>query len=196
MEHILEQLFESVPKVRVLRLFMQNPETLFTFKEIVHKTNIRSHRIRSEVRKLAKLGIVESKRMRKSETSKAKIEVFSTNPEFSFLKELRELVTKTSAASRKRLTRQIRALGNVRLAVLSGMFLNNESRTDLLIVGDGIKKKNIENLLSQLESELGKSVRYTLMDTDEFKYRTDMYDRFLRDILEYSHEKLINKFGI
>ena len=52
------------------------------------------------------------------------------------------------------------------------------------------------NFLIRTESELGKSVQHTLMDTEEFRYRLDMYDRFLRDILEYPHEKLINKFDI
>ena len=195
MDGILERLFESVPKVRVLRLFMRNPDNPFAFHEIVKRSQIRSKRVRTEVRKLLKLNIIESKKVRQPER-KRRIEVFSTNPEFYFFTELQELINKGSTASRKKLLRQIKSLGSVKLAVISGIFLNNDARTDLLLVGDGVKKKKIENLLIQLESELGKSVRYTLMDTDEFKYRIDMYDRFLRDILEYKNEKLINKFDI
>lgn len=195
MDGVLERLFESVPKVRVLRLFMRNPDNPFTFNEIVKRSQIRPKRVRTEIRKLLKLGIIGSKKVRQPER-KRRVEVFSTNPEFYFLPELQELINKGSTASRKKLLRQIKALGSVKLAVISGIFLNNDARTDLLLVGDGVKKKKIETLLVQLESELGKPVRYTLMDTDEFKYRLDMYDRFLRDILEYKNEKLINKLDI
>ena len=195
MDGFLERLFESVPKVRVLRLFMRNPDSPFTFNEIVKRSQIRPKRVRTEIRKLLKLGIIGSKKVRQPER-KRRVEVFSTNPEFYFLPELQELINKGSTASRKKLLRQIKALGSVKLAVISGIFLNNDARTDLLLVGDGIKRKKIETLLVQLESELGKPIRYTLMDTDEFKYRLDMYDRFLRDILEYKNEKLINKLDI
>ena len=116
------------------------------------------------------------------------------------LPELRDLVSKASVITHGGLLRQIRGLGNVKLCVISGIFLNSNgsdnSRTDLLLVGDRIKKGKLDNFLAGIESGLGKTLRYTLMDTEEFKYRLDMYDRFLRDILEYPHEKLINKLRI
>ena len=85
----------------------------------------------------------------------------------------------------------------VKLAVLAGVFLNHEnSRTDLLIVGDDITKRKLDRFLLYIESELGRSIQYTLMDMDEFKYRMGMYDRFLRDILEYPHTTIIDRIGI
>lgn len=64
-----------------------------------------------------------------------------------------------------------------------------------MIVGDNIKKQSIEKFLVVTESELGKMLRYSVMDTKEFRYRMNVYDRFLRDLLEHDHEKLINKFN-
>ena len=85
----------------------------------------------------------------------------------------------------------------MKLAVLSGVFINSDNaRTDLLIVGDDVKKRALENFLGHTESDLGRPIQYTLMDTEEFRYRMDMYDRFLRDILEYPHAKLINRLDI
>ena len=206
MEQLLEKLFESVPKVRLLRLFIQNPEAHFTFYDIVERTNTNPSATKKELAKLTKLTLVKEKnavvreekinkqRKKKSSPPPKKIIVFSLNPDFWCLEELKDLVIKSSVASRKRLLRQVKALGKVKLAVISGMFLNNDNaRTDLLLVGDDIGKRKLQNFLLQVESELGKSLSYTLMDTDEFKYRMNMYDRFLRDILEYPHEKLINK---
>ena len=205
MGHILENLFGSPTKVKLLRLFLQNTETFFTFEEIVKKSRTPRRTARAEIGKLIKIGVIENKiaslrreillkRKRGSKTKK--VRVYYTNSAFWFLNELRDLVTKPSQDSKKRLIPKIKRLGNVKLAVLSGIFLNNENtRTDLLIVGDKIKKSKLEHLLADIESEIGKPLRYTFMETPEFKYRLDMYDRFLRDILEYPHEKLINRVG-
>lgn len=213
MENLLEKLFESVPKVRLMRLFMRNQENEFTFPELTERAQIRARTARAELNKLMRLGVVKSRigkiqyELRRKSRSKKKpplithgtkkARVFYTNQEFPFLAELRSLITKASVASRKKLQHQINGLGRVKLAVIAGVFMNNDnSRTDLLIVGDGVKRGRLENFLSRVESELGRPLQYTVMDNKEFKYRLDMYDRFLRDILEYPHEKLINKVHI
>ena len=210
MDQLLEKLFESIPKVRLLRLFMQNPDTQFTFPQIVDRTRVSPTSTRSELGKLERIRLIKEKEStirldplkhpfskKKNPIRTKSIMTYFVNPDFPFLSELRDLVIKSSVASRKRLVSQIKALGRVKLAVISGVFINNDrARTDLLIVGDDIGRKRVENFLAQVESELGKSVSYTLMDLDEFKYRMNMYDRFLRDILEFPHEKLINKVNI
>jgi len=107
------------------------------------------------------------------------------------------LILKAAPANRPALQKRISQLGGVKLAILAGIFINAEnSRVDLLLVGDSIKKPRLNNFLSWLESEVGKELNYVVMSTDEFKYRLDMYDRFIRDILEYPHEKLINKLHL
>jgi len=211
MEQFLEKLFESIPKVRILRLFMQNPEHLFTFHEITERSRIKPRIVKSHLQKFIKIGLVKRKRgkihkeikigrdkKQKTIIKSISEDFYGVNPNFNFIRELKDLVIKSSITSKKKLLKYIRSLGNVKLAIISGIFLKNNltSRTDLLIVGDGITKKRIENLLSRIESEIGRSIQYTLMDTEELKYRINMYDRFLRDILEYPHEKLINRLGI
>lgn len=124
-------------------------------------------------------------------------QVYFINKEFSLFSELRMLVLKTAPANRAMLAKRIGALGRIKLAVLAGVFINSEtSRADLLIVGDGIKKGRLNSFVARLESEIGKELNYVALTTEEFKYRMDMYDRFLRDILEDRHEKVINKLGV
>lgn len=212
MEHFLEKLFESVPRVRILRLFMQNIDQSFTFDEIARKCQLRPRVVRIELAKLVSLCIIRCKtgkikykallllKLRKKNAKRKKekqkkIESFHVNPDFDFVRELRDLVVRSSTTSKKKLLVQIKQLGHVKLVVIAGVFLKNDirSRTDLLIVGDYITQRKIENFLGKIESELGKSISYTLMETEEFKYRLKMYDRFLRDIFEFPHEKLINR---
>ncbi len=191
MEQLLEQLFGSVSRARLLRLFMQNQESRFVSREIQKRTQLAAPIVNSELLKFVKLGLLKQKTIRSTPG-------FLINKSFPLLSELHDLVIKSVAASKRKLLIRIKRLGKVKLAVVSGIFLNNEerARTDLLLVADDISRKKLDNFLARIESEVGKPIQYTLMDVDEFKYRMNMYDRFLRDILEYPHEKLINRFDI
>ena len=214
MTDLLEKLFESVPKVRILRVCMRNPDTSFTIEDLASRSQLKRGVVKRELAKLIKIRAIETGIVKISKEIKQKIgrgkkakvkitmkskkaRVYFANKHFTLFTELQNLVTKSSVASKKEITNKIRTLGNVKLALVSGVFTNNENaRTDLLIVGDRIKPGKINSFLSKIESDIGKSIHYTLMDTSEFKYRMDMYDRFLRDILEFPHEKLINKVNI
>lgn len=213
MDTILQNLFESLAKIRLLRLFLQNPESNFTCQEIERLIQIKRASFSRDLHKLIKAEFIKEKTGLAHEEKKEyistqkrhttrharskKIISYSVNPEFPVFSELYDLIIKPSTASRKKLFEYIKRLGKIRLAILSGIFLNDDtSRLDLMIVGDNIKKRSLEKFLVMTESELGKTLRYTVMDTDEFRYRMNMYDRFLRDILERNHEKLINKLNI
>jgi len=98
--------------------------------------------------------------------------------------------------------KKISSLGRVRLAVISGIFLSDpnavsqyESPADLFVVGDDINRQKLRNFLSSIEAEIGTEIKFTLMDKEEFDYRFNMFDRFVRVLLEGPHEKIINKLG-
>ena len=212
MDTFLHILFESPAKIRLLRLFMQNQERDFTLQEIEQLIQIKRGSFSREINKLVKVGLVKEKtgasrdinkevpevsKKRKGRAKPKKVSFYSVNTEFPVFLELHHLIIKSSTASRKKLLSNIKRLGKIRLAIIAGIFFNDDtSRLDLMIVGDDIKKRSLERFLMITESELGKTLRYSVMDTDEFRYRMNMYDRFLRDVLEHSHEKLINKFSL
>ncbi len=204
MEQILEKILESVPKARILRVFMRNPDAFFILDDLVKMTKIRKTAVRLEIAKLMKLDIIRKKTVsieisdkKKKKPRIKKAEVYYVNAEFGIFEELRALVQKGSLVSHNTLLRKLKGLGRLKLAVISGVFIGNDTaRTDLLVVGDSVTKRKMENFIKSVESEIGKTLRYTVMESPEFKYRMDMYDRFLRDILEYPHEKLINRINL
>jgi len=108
-------------------------------------------------------------------------------------------ILKSSPASKGRMVKRIKGLGRIKLVVLSGVFLKPDrelARTDILVVGDGVSDKRFHNFLKQLEAEVGCEIQYSLLNSEEFRYRHEMMDRFLRDILERPHEMLINKLKV
>ncbi|MBI2064997.1 MAG: hypothetical protein HYT62_03030 [Candidatus Yanofskybacteria bacterium] len=128
---------------------------------------------------------------------------YALNPEFEFFNELKNLILKSSPAEKDKMIKRITGLGRVKLAVVSGIFLSDkdpidthDSGVDLFIVGDDIDKAKLRNFLKSLEAEVGKEIKFGLMEKDEFEYRFGMFDRFVRVLLEGPHEKLINKLGL
>ena len=210
MENALEILFESAPKVRLLRLFMHNSDQEFALAQIQKRCQMAGSSLKREVKNLLRSGVIKERigyvtQEKNDENNDVEVKqpkgkkavLYFLNKDFSLLGELRDLVLKSFVTPRKHLLSQIRRLGRIKLAVISGIFIGNDmTRTDLLIVGEDIKARAFSSFLARMESEMGKSLRYTVMDTEEFKYRRDMYDRFLRDVLEFPHEKLINKLNI
>ena len=124
------------------------------------------------------------------------------NSNFEFFEELKALILKASPAENNKMVAKILKLGRVKLAVVSGVFLNgnggasDNSIADLFIVGDDINKDKLRKFLKALEAEVGKEIKLSIMDKEEFDYRYGMFDRFVRVLLESPHEKIINKLGL
>lgn len=204
---MLEKLFESPAKVRLLRLFLRNQKSKFTTALAREKAQLDYHAAVTALEKLREAGVLKAythfskdNEKEKAQKRKGKLEkTYYINPSFIFFNELRSLVLKSSPASKSRILKKIKGIGRVKLAVLSGIFLKPDrelSRTDLLVIGDDVSEKKFQKFLKQLEAEVGCELQYSLMNSDEFAYRRKMMDRFLRDIIERPHEVLINKLGV
>ncbi len=194
-ERILEQLFDSPIKVKLLKLFLRNPNRYFLVSDIARKTQSRRSLIKKQVKGLESIGLVRFKRVK---TSRKKGIIggmyFSVNPGFDFYSELQSLVLKSSPTSKVKMLKRIMKLGRIKLALIGGVFLNTEnSRVDLFLVGDDISSRKLKNFLADMEAEVGKEIEYAAMETKEFDYRFHMFDRFVRDILEKPNEKLLNR---
>jgi predicted nucleotidyltransferase len=92
---------------------------------------------------------------------------------------------------------RITKLGKIKLIVVTGVFTQTpESRIDLLVVGDGIKTGKLEGTIKTIEAEVGRELRYASLTVADFKYRLGIYDRLVRDVMDYPHEKVLNRLGV
>lgn len=194
-EQILEQLFDAPVKVKLLKLFLRNPRRFFSVDEIAKKTQLSRPVILKEIRGLEGIEFLKSKKIKASAKNQIAGGIyFGVNQNFDFYQELQSLVLKSSPTSKDKILSRILKIGRIKMALISGVFLNTDnSRVDLFIVGDDIDVGRLRNLLSDLEMETGKEIEYAAMEMKEFDYRFHMFDRFVRDVLEKPHEKLINK---
>src|SRR3989344_2567380 len=95
---------------------------------------------------------------------------YSLNPGFEFFTELKSLILKSSPAEKNKMVKKILGLGKIKLAVTSGVFINENNGTDvydtvadLFVVGDDINKNKLRTFLASLEAEVGKEIKFTLM---------------------------------
>lgn len=191
---ILDNLFSSRVRVKLLKLLYRQHPTPLAMSELVVRVQEPAFIVRRELLLLQQL-----KMLCKSRAGKAGTDMYGLNEEFDFFPELRDLVLKPSPAETDRLIKRIAVLGRVKMAVVAGIFVSQpddttyETPADLFIVGDDIERGKLTKLLKSLEAEMGTEIRFGIMDADEFKYRYEMFDRFLRVLLEGPHRKIINK---
>jgi hypothetical protein len=189
MSEIFSQLFDSRVRGRLMKFFMLNDQRDFSVAEIVKKNKLSFRQVAGE------LGRMERIRMILPRLKKGK-KYFRTNEDFIFYPELKSLVVKSNTLPECRSLGRIKSLGKIKLALISGVFLNYpKSQSDLLIIGDEVSRAKLKHLLENLEAEVGKEIDYSLMNSEEFKYRTDMLDKFIMDFLEGPYEEIICKIS-
>jgi DNA-binding Lrp family transcriptional regulator len=189
---MLEQLFGSRTRVKLLRLFLNNPSQPFYLRELARKLKSQLNSVRREVENLSKIGIIKSVELlvesekdpvkkKKKQTSK---KYFLTDVDFLLYHELRALLVKAQLLSEKNFVSKIQKLAKIKLFILAGAFVGIEgASTDMLLVGT-INHQKLASIVRSFEKDLGHPVNYTIMSYQEFKYRKDITDRFLYDILE------------
>lgn len=189
-EPTLDAIFDSQIRARILKLFLYRPDKNFDLETIKKTLNVGSALINKQCKSLQAVKFIFAKHVGRKK-------FFKVNKNFDFFNELKELIAKASPASKEKMIKRLEKAGKIKLALISGVFINSDiSRADLLVVGDKIKLSKFNKFLKDLEAEVGKEINYALMTTKEFQYRFDMYDRFVRDMLDFKHEKLINKLRI
>ncbi len=191
----LSKLFGSEAKVKIIRLFLFAPETVFDTPIIADRTKEDIAKVRREMTGLEKIAFV--KRRAKSNGKGGTTRGFVLNTNFGYLASLQAFLINSKPLEQKEIIKKFSALGSIKLIVVAGIFTHNpDSRVDLLIVGDNVKKGPLEHVIKDMEAEIGKELRYAYFGTADFLYRLNMYDKLVRDILDYPHEKLVNKLAL
>jgi hypothetical protein len=194
---ILGKLLGGIPRVKIMRLFLLNPEQAFDIDDILDRSRLQRSIARQVATGLVGMSLIKKKSFIKETISRGKVKKkrvqgWCLNPEFPYINELKQLLIEGEFLKHDELARRFKPAGRVQLLVVSGIFIqNSESRLDVLLVGDNLKKSYIQKTINVLESELGKELAYAVFETADFKYRMSMYDKLLRDVFEYPHERLI-----
>jgi len=112
---------------------------------------------------------------------------YRVDPSWILYPEFRALFMKAQLLVEHDLVRRLQKTGRLRLLVLAGLFVSDRgSVTDALVVGV-VNRRRVAALFKQFDHILSDEVRYTVMSPVEYRYRKDIGDRFIYDILERRH---------
>ena len=109
---------------------------------------------------------------------------------------MRQLLISTKTFEGSEIVRRLSKVGKLKLVLISGVFTQDkDSRVDMLVVGNNINKTTLSKVVKTIEAELGKELVYAFFETSDFEYRMSMYDKLIRDIMDYPHQVLLNKIS-
>lgn len=184
---LFDTLFGSKARARLIRFFLLNPGAEFGTAEVSEKTLIAKPEAVRELSRLAKMKLV-------IERSRKGRKCFVVNEEFPFYTELKSLVSKLNVHAQSQVFRKLKIVGEVKLILISGLFLNYpKSKVDMILVMNNANRTKLKHAIAHLEAEVGKEIRFVLMNSEELHYRLNMLDRFFIEFLEGPYEEVTNK---
>jgi len=175
---ILGKILGSPARVKIMRLFLLNKEKTFKNKDIAKRSRVSADTVRREIKLLSSIGFIKKHGVD-----------WCFNSSFKYSLKFENLLIDSENIDKEKIANVFKKSGKIKLMLLSGLFIKNtESRVDLLIVGDKIKRATVEEEIHKLEAEIGTELSYAVFETKEFLYRLDMYDKLIRDILDFPHQ--------
>lgn len=191
----LAKLFGGQPRVKIMRLFLLNSNNDFEIEEIVSRSRVSKSNVRKEINTLSGIGFIKHKIITKEGTrgAKKRISTWHLNQSFQHLPPIQDLLVNPSILLQEDLPERFKPIGKIKLMIVSGVFIGDDkSRADILLVCDKLKKNNLNQIIKNLEVEIGKELDYVVFNSEEFKYRLDMYDKLVCDVIDLPHKKLID----
>lgn len=183
---MIDALFGSKTRVKLLHLFLNNPGKAFYVREITRLIGEQINSVRRELSNMLDVGIISSK----NTDNKLYYEV---NQRFEFYVPLRAIFADQKAETAKKgkavaeWQELVRSLTGLRVAVIAGALIEGSaSNVDLLLVGN-IPDKQVMTAVHSIELAVGRELSYSVVSYDEFYYRLSVRDRFISDILTNKH---------
>ena len=183
---MLEQLFSSRTREKLLNLFLFNQEKRFYVREITRLIGERLNSVRHELDNLEKFNMVTSE-------FEDRRKYYQLNSDFILLPEITSLFIKARLLWESKILESTKKYDGIRYLSLVGFFVDDEeAKTDIVLVGK-INKDNLATFIREVENITNQPLRYTHFTTKEYNYRHSMTDRFLYDLLERKAIILIDK---
>ncbi|USN96434.1 MAG: transcriptional regulator [Candidatus Nomurabacteria bacterium] len=190
---MIDALFGSKTRVKLLHLFMNNPGTSFYVREITRLIDEQINSVRRELSNMLTVGIITS------DTSDNKL-YYEVNQRYEHYVPLRAIfsdqkeIASVSVADPASNDWQhfIKDLPGVRVAIAAGMLVRDSgSKVDLLLVGS-VAATRLKKSIKAIEKIEGRELNYSVIPYDEFYYRLSVRDKFITEILNSNHAVLVD----
>lgn len=202
---MLEQLFGSRTRVKLLSLFLRYPRDPMFVRELTRKVDIQINAVRRELANLLKLGLIteiesseeaDPEEVGTKKTFGVKRKYYMTNAHFPLLQELTSLIIKSQLMLEKHLDKEIQNFGDIRYLAFLGMFIGKpKAPVDIFVVCDKFDVAKLKTIVGEMEHDMGTEINFSVMTADEYRYRKEMTDKFLYAILEAPKNVVIDRLN-
>ncbi|MEI6228591.1 MAG: transcriptional regulator [Candidatus Saccharibacteria bacterium] len=193
---MIDALFGSKTRVKLLHLFLNNPGQPFYVREITRKIDEQINSVRRELSNMLEVGIITS------DSADNKL-YYQVNQRYDYYVPLRSIFGDVQADKSRSIQPDdesaseynivLNNISGIRLAIFAGVLVRGSTApVDLLIVGN-VAAAKVKTVAKDIEKSEGRDINYSVLSYDEFYYRLSVKDRFITEILNSKHQVIIDK---
>lgn len=194
---MIDTLFGSKTRVKLLHLFFNNPGQSFYVREITRKIDEQINSVRRELSNMLEVGAITS------DSSDNKL-YYQVNQRYKYYVALRAIFADVPIENRnidlkfennsyEGYVSKINDIEGIRVAIFSGVLIKNSNSPIDIIVAGNVNLTKLKKLVRDIEKTEGREINYSVMSYDEFYYRQSVRDKFIMEILDNKHEVVIDK---
>lgn len=197
---MIDALFGSKTRVKLLHLFLNNPNRAFYVREITRKIEEQINSVRRELANMLSIGIIQSEQ---NESSNNRL-YYEVNQHYQYYEPLRaifadgtrEATETTAPVAVSDWAKRLKPLGDVRVALLSGSLVRGSlGGLDILLAGN-VNKTQLKHFIKEMEQDEGRSLNYSVMPYEDFYYRLSIKDKFINDVINSKYTLLQDTEGV
>ncbi len=175
---MLEELFVSRVRVKILQLFLSSEGALFHVREIVRRVSEEINAVRRELARMEKYGMVSSE-------WRANRRLYRFRKDYIYYRDLLSLVTKSTGLGGA-IIKSKGKLGRIKYAMIATRYFRNEisegGDVDLLVVGQ-IVLPELQAIIADEQAKRENEINYSFMDEAEFQFRVKRRDPFILRVI-------------
>lgn len=197
---MIDKLFGSKTRVKLLHLFLNHPGQSFYVREITRLIDEQINSVRRELSNMLEVGVITS------DSADNKL-YYQVNQRYEFYTALRGIfagetvvgehaVDVGAVSAMDRCISILEELPSVRLALLAGVLVKGSTAPiDVLLVGSPAQGK-VASAMAAIEKIEGRELNYTVLSYDEFYYRLSIRDKFITQVTSGPHVVAIDKDSV
>jgi len=183
---IINRLFSSKLRTKLLDVFLSLPDARFYIRELERKIKEEAKNVSRELKNLEALGLLISEKQ-------GNLKYYSVNDNFFLYPELKAIIFKTTGVQGL-LKEALERLKGIETAFIYGTYATGKesesSDVDIMVIGKP-DLTELNEVISNLEEKLNREINYMCFDQEEFKERRKTGDAFINEVL--SGEKIMLK---
>jgi hypothetical protein len=184
-----KKILENPNLRKIISVLVKNRMRYYSVKELSVRSAMTLGQVRSALQYLSKRGLL-------NQTEKSQQKYYQIRTSTKLFSELiKNLKVGKIDLSKDLVSREILSVGEVKLAILSGLFVGlPKAQADLLLVGK-ISSKKLEKCLKSLEKLSGNEINYAIFSESEYFERLYGSDWFLREVIDRPQITLVDRLS-